>query len=177
MTTPCFVDLETPRLLLRSIAPEDRDFIFRQFSNESVNRYLFDAEPMESVAEADDLIAFYRQPEPRAQHRWILLRKADGVPIGTCGFHCWSREHAQCEVGYDLLEAYRAQGYMTEAMQAVLAFARQAMGVRRVVACIYPQNESSVNLARRLGFAPSGEVRMEHFRGLEIPHDLYELKL
>ena len=173
----CFVDLETPRLLLRSIAPEDRDFMFRQFSDESVNRYLFDAEPMKSIEEADELIEFFRQPEPRAQHRWILVRKADGVPMGTCGFHCWNREQASSDVGYDMQEAYRGQGYMTEAMSAILAFARETMGLRYLMACIYPQNEPSVKLARRLGFLPTGEIRMEHFRGQEIPHDLYELKL
>lgn len=82
MPDACVPDLKTPRLLLRGIAPEEREFVFRLFSDEGVNRYLFDAEPMVSVAEADDIIAFYRQPEPRAQHRWVLVRTIDGVPMG-----------------------------------------------------------------------------------------------
>lgn len=40
-----FKVLETNRLILKNLDYEDRDFLFSQFSDESVNRYLFDAEP------------------------------------------------------------------------------------------------------------------------------------
>ena len=36
-------ELKTDRLILKSITPEDRDFIFALFSSDEVNRYLFDA--------------------------------------------------------------------------------------------------------------------------------------
>lgn len=70
--------------------------------------------------------------------------------------HRWDRERGVCEVGYDLQEAHRGQGCMTEAMEAILSFARRSMQVRRVVACIYGGNEASIRLARRLGFLPGG---------------------
>jgi hypothetical protein len=41
-----FTCLNTERLLLKNIAEDDKEFIFSQFSNDSVNRHLFDAEPM-----------------------------------------------------------------------------------------------------------------------------------
>lgn len=44
---------------------DNREFIFEQFSNSEVNRYLFDAEPVADIQDADDIIDFYKQPEPR----------------------------------------------------------------------------------------------------------------
>lgn len=66
-----FKNLETERLYLKNIDISDRDFIYSQFSDDIVNRYLFDAEPLTDIEGADEIIAFYIQPEPRFQHRWI----------------------------------------------------------------------------------------------------------
>ncbi len=58
-----FKELETERLFLKNISTCDRDFILEQFSNNEVNRYLFDAEPLTDVFGADDITDFYIQPE------------------------------------------------------------------------------------------------------------------
>ena len=46
-----FHEIETERLLLKNISYEDREFILNEFSNNSINRYLFDAEPLNIVAQ------------------------------------------------------------------------------------------------------------------------------
>lgn len=63
-----FQEIETERLLLKNISFDDRDFMLKEFSDDAVNRYLFDVEPLSNLEEADELINFYLQPEPRAQH-------------------------------------------------------------------------------------------------------------
>ena len=60
-----FHEIETERLRLKNISFEDREFMSKQFSDDSVNKYLFDAEPLNNLKEADELIDFYLQPEPR----------------------------------------------------------------------------------------------------------------
>ncbi len=67
-----FTNIETERLLLKNISPNDREFIFNQLSNDYINRYLFDAEPVTDINGADDIISFYIEPEPRHEHRWIV---------------------------------------------------------------------------------------------------------
>lgn len=49
-----FCNLETERLILKNIAQEDRNFIFSQFSDDVVNKYLFDAEPLTDIIGADE---------------------------------------------------------------------------------------------------------------------------
>jgi ribosomal-protein-alanine N-acetyltransferase len=38
--------------------------------------------------------------------RAFVVRRSDDAPIGTCGFHTWSRQHQRAEIGYDLSPAY-----------------------------------------------------------------------
>lgn len=172
-----FRELETERLFLRNISPADREFVFAQFSDAMVNRYLFDAEPLAELREADELIGFYTQPEPRRWHRWVLVRKADGRKLGTCGFHGWEIASGCCEVGYDLRPDFWGHGYMREAMRALLRFARNDMNLRQLRAMISVENAASGKLAESLGFAFSGEMRQEIFRGREYPHRVYTLCL
>lgn len=171
-----FSEIETERLFLRNISAQDRDFIFSQFSDDVVNRYLFDADPLNDLQEADELIRFYLQPEPRPQHRWILVRKSDGIRMGTCGFHCWNLRDGEVEVGYDLKEAFWGNGYMREAMKAILAFAGEQMRVKTIYAIISVDNRRSIRLAEELGFVVSGSRTLE-FHGKEYPHHCYALRL
>lgn len=168
-----FHEIQTQRLLLKNIATDDRDFILKQFSDDVVNRYLFDAEPMTSLADADELIAFYNEPEPRSQHRWILVLPETGEKIGTCGLHCWNRDEGSAEVGYDMQQAHWGKGLMTEAMQAVLRFAKEEMKIKTLYIEAAVGNERSAAMARRLGFVMTPEKHERVFRGQTYLHDWY----
>ena len=170
-----FRELETERLYLKNISFNDRDFIFKQFSDEKLNRYLFDAEPIADIQGADEIISFYTQSEPRNQHRWVLVRKDDGAKLGTCGFHCWDKVNGCCDVGYELYPDYWGRGYMNEAMREILIFARCDMKVKRVNACIYKDNDASVKLAEKLGFVFAGQTKDEIFRGEKYLHKIFVL--
>ena len=169
-----FNNIDTDRMILKNIAIEDRDFIFSMFSDEVVNRYLFDAEPISDIQEADEIIAFYLEPEPRCQHRWLLVEKSDGTKMGTCGFHCWNIEDGKVEVGYDLKEEFWGKGYMQEAMNGIIAFAMDQMRINEISACIYFDNQRSTHLVEKLGFVLSGSMH-QTFRGKDYLHNVYSL--
>jgi len=169
-----FLNLETDRLILRNIGMEDNEFILGLFSNEDVNRYLFDAEPLKDLSGADDIIDFYLKPEPRNQHRWIIIRKEDNTKMGTCGFHCWDRDKASAEMGYDLKKEYWGNGYMEEALKQIIEFSYTKMKIQEINACIYVDNSKSIRLVKKLGFKLNGS-KNELFRGKEYLHDVYTL--
>jgi ribosomal-protein-alanine N-acetyltransferase len=168
-----YKELETDRLLLKNIAEEDNEFIFAQFSDKNINEYLYDAEPMVDITEADELIKFYTQPEPRGQHRWILVRKSDGLKVGTCGFHCFDIVHKRIDTGYDLKKEFWGNGYMQEAMKASIDFILMNLDIDRIDAHIYYENERSTKLAEKLGFSFYGESEVCIFRGKEYLHHIY----
>lgn len=171
-----FNNLETERLFLGNIDISDREFIFSQFSDDVVNRYLFDAEPLVDISEADEVINFYTIPEPRLQHRWVIRRKSDNKKIGTCGFHCWDTQNGKVDVGYDLKEEFWGNVYMREVMKVIIEFAKLKMQVKEISACIYVENEKSLRLAQSFNFTLSGSITVI-FRGEEYKHNIYSLFL
>jgi ribosomal-protein-alanine N-acetyltransferase len=80
------------------------------------------------------------------------------------------------EVGYDLKEIYWGNGYMQEAMREILTFAREKMLVKEIRACIAVDNQRSIHLAKKFGFALSGSTTLV-FRGQNFPHHIYALAL
>ena len=170
-----FREIETERLLLKNISKEDNKFILKHFSDESVNKYLYDAEPLSNLKEADDIINFYLKSEPRAQHRWIIYHKFDRKKIGTCGFHFWDRANSSVDIGYDLQKEYWCKGIMSEALSKVLSFAVNEMNVKKINAHIYTDNIASISLTRKLGFTFNGETEICVFRGKEYLHHIYTL--
>ncbi len=109
------------------------------------------------------------------QHRWILILKNNGRKIGTCGYHCWDKDSNCVDIGYDLQEEYWGQGFMREALIAILDFARYEMKVSRIHAHIYVDNLKSIRSVEKLGFTFNGETEVCIFRGKEYLHNIYSL--
>ncbi|MFA7673153.1 MAG: GNAT family N-acetyltransferase [Clostridia bacterium] len=170
-----FRELETKDILLKNIGHDDAEFVLKQFSTDEVNTYLFDMEPMASVEEAEEMIDFYCEKEPRSWHRWILVLKENGQKIGTCGFHNWKRETSETDIGYDLQPEYWRKGYMSLCMVSILKFAKEEMKVSHVYAHIAVGNTASEKLAEKSGFIKTGKTYYEVFRGQKYLHNIYAL--
>ena len=153
-----FTDLETNRLYLQNLAPAHRYFIYVLFTNDDVLRFHYEEDRYADLYGADAEIAEWNQPEPRNQHSWVLVRKADGVAMGTCVFNNWDRSSAFCEVHYDMHPDFWGKGYMTEALRAIIEFARDKMKVRCIEAGVDQENANSIKLVERLGFEYNGQT-------------------
>lgn len=81
---------------------------------------------------------------------WAVERKADGALVGfvLVGLE-WG--DAEPEVGWMLLEAFRGQGYATEAAAAARDFGLRLYGPGGLVSYIDPTNPASERVAERLG--------------------------
>jgi ribosomal-protein-alanine N-acetyltransferase len=176
MGDPVFTNIETNRLVLKCIDPSDRDFIFEEFQNDFINRYLYDEEPMTDISQADKLIDFYTTVEPRNQNRWILIDKTTNTKLGTCGFHLWNPDTKEVEIGFELMEQYNGKGYMREAVEAITEFARNKMKVKIINAIVYIENKNCTKLLERQGFIKVGEDEIE-YRGQIYLHNIYVLKI
>jgi len=171
-----FVDIETKRLALKCIDQSDRDFIFEEYQNDFITKYQYDEEPMTNIKEADDLIEFYNMKEPRNQNRWVIIDKDSKNKMGTCGFHLWYKEKNEVEIGFELMEKYNGKGYMTEAVEAIIEFAKIQMKVDLIKAIVYTENEKCKRLVERFGFEIVDKEE-SIFRGKIYLHDVYEKSL
>jgi ribosomal-protein-alanine N-acetyltransferase len=171
-----FTNLETERLFLRCLDKSYRDFIFEEFKNDFINKYLYDEEPMTDISDADELIGFYMEPEPRNQNRWVLVDKKSGIKLGTCGVHVWNRASHAVEIGFELMQEFNGKGYMLEAAKAIISFAQQKMKIKKILAQVFIENQKCIHLLEKLEFRKSGEKETE-FSNQIFMHDIYELNL
>jgi ribosomal-protein-alanine N-acetyltransferase len=171
-----FPSLETERLILRQLTHEDVDFVFRHFSDSAVTQYLMDEPPVTEYAQAQEIIQFYSESAGKTHNRWVMIRKSDHQPIGTCGYHKWARRYFRAEIGYDLGPGFWGQGYMTEALRAVISNGFERMGLNRIEALVYVENDRSIRLLQRLGFKQEGMLRDYYYLDGEFyDHYLFAL--
>lgn len=60
-------------------------------------------------------------------------------------------DRTEAELGWVLNKAYQCRGYMTEAAQAVIGFAKEELSVRRIFAGCDSENVASYRLMEKLG--------------------------
>lgn len=171
-----FPALETDRLILRQLTLEDTPFVFQHFSDPLVTQYLMDEPPLTDEDQAKDIIHFYAEPEGKTHNRWGIVRKADQRLIGTCGFHRWEKAYYRTDLGYDLSPDCWGQGYMTEALRAVIKNGFERMQLNRMDAYVYVHNHRSLNLLDKFGFKKEGLLR-DYFYLDGIFYDHYLLGL
>jgi ribosomal-protein-serine acetyltransferase len=103
----------------------------------------------------------------RAHAQWItreLLdfqwhRKTSGELVGKGGFHHIDWGIPRLELGYWLRTRFVGQGYATEAVEALVVFARDVLGAKRLDITNDAENAKSRAVAERAGFVLEGVLR------------------
>jgi len=64
------------------------------------------------------------------------------------------------DLGYAFLPKFWSQGYAFEAAQAFKEYAREVVGLNRLVAIVDPKNQGSIRVLEKLGMAFEKMVRL-----------------
>ncbi|MFE5259301.1 GNAT family N-acetyltransferase [Streptomyces coelicoflavus] len=83
---------------------------------------------------------------------FVLVRREDGRAVGGIGFHGVPDEKGRVEIGYDLAEPARGNGYATEGLRALSDWALGREAVTSVRATTEPENTASQAVIGRAGF-------------------------
>jgi RimJ/RimL family protein N-acetyltransferase len=167
--------IESARLVLRRIRAEDVDFFTRVHADPDVMKYIGHggaSSPREVLTWLHSTLATY---ESFSLGQLAVLRKSDGVLIGRCGLsdvaveerpaanavrRVWYQRAAappdtdlifERELGYTFERSYWGHGYASEAARCVFDYARGVLKLPRVISLIHPENERSLQVARRFG--------------------------
>lgn len=143
--------LETERLALRRLTPDDAEFVRELVNEPSWIRFIGDRR----VRTAEDARA-YLEKGPIAMYRrhgfglWLAELKATGEAAGLCGLI--KRDALDdVDIGFAFLPRFWNRGYALESARAVLAYGREVLELDRIVAITSPDNEASIRLLRKIG--------------------------
>lgn len=171
-----FPVLETERLRLREINMEDAEALFNCFSSDKVTRY-YGQETFRKIDEAEQFVKAFRDTyEKKRGIRWGIERKSNPGLIGTIGLHAWASKHRRAEVGYELHPDHWRNGYISEALQAVVSYGFNDLNLTRIGAIVFTENEGSQKLLQKLGFQQEGMLKQYMYQnGCSFDVNVYAL--
>jgi ribosomal-protein-alanine N-acetyltransferase len=152
--------VETERLVLRRVTPEDAAFILELINDPAWLRFIGDR-GVRTLEGARDYISSSLVPmyERNGFGLYLTELKDGGVPVGICGLI--KRDSLDdVDVGFAFLPQFRGRGYGYESAAAVLEYGRETFGLKRIVAITNPENYDSQRLLVKLGFTYERMVRL-----------------
>ncbi len=148
--------LRTQRLLLRPPLPQDARQIAERIGDRDVAWNLGRAPYPYQISDAEAWLE--RVPKGWAEdtaYVLLLTRPEEGV-MGCIGLDLKPMD--VWEIGYWLAKPWWGQGYITEAAQAVMAWAENTMSIHRFASGHFTDNPASGRVLEKLGFKAVGEV-------------------
>ncbi|RFS21831.1 N-acetyltransferase [Chitinophaga silvatica] len=150
---------ETKLLQLRSFAASDDHFVLTLLNTPSWLKFIGDRK-VRTLTDAqryimNNLLKMYKE---QGYGAWVVVLKETNTPIGICGlFKRRYLEHP--DLGFAFLPSAEGKGYAYEITKATLEYSQQELKLPLVYAITQPENQRSVNLLNRLGFAQHGTIQ------------------
>jgi len=159
--------IQTDRLRLRKLSADDADFIFDLYTQPSFLQFIGDR----GIRTLDDARDFISKRLIASYERfgfglYLTLLKESETPIGICGLV--KRESLDdVDIGFAFLPQYWLKGYAFESASAVLVYARETLGIKRVAGITTPDNNGSIRVLEKIG--------LKFRKVVKLPEDDVEL--
>ncbi len=152
--------IETERLTLRQLVTTDAEFILGLLNQPSFLHYIGD-KGLRTIDDARNYIV----SGPRDSYErngfglWLVELRDTKVPIGICGL-LKRKTLTDVDVGFAFLPEFWSMGYAYESASAVMGYARNAIGLKRVLAITNPDNASSIKVLEKIGLRFEKMIRL-----------------
>ena len=144
---------------LREIRHSDVDAFFSIYSDAETSRFL-SRPAMKERAQAEQFVERVRTGYSTGSAISLAVERIeDRAVIGECVLFDIHTQSRRAEIGYTLGREYWSQGYMTEALVALIEIAFGPLDLNRLEADIDPRNAPSARILERLGFVKEGFLR------------------
>ena len=180
---PAPLQLETPRLILRTWRDSDRAPFAAMNADPAVMTY-FPA--LMTAAESDEAIVRYQRALSETGFGFLAAElRATGEFVGLIGAQTMrdvipNLPQPAVEIGWRLARTAQGQGLATEGARAVVDFCFRTLNLPEVVAITALGNRASRHVMEKLGMTHRPDLTFEHPR---VPighrhrqHALYELR-
>jgi len=152
--------LETRRLILRHLVPDDLDDLYRLYSDPEIRRYF--PEGVLTLEETKEELEWFLNGHPKHPELglWATIHKASNRFIGRCGLLPWTIDgRYEVEVAYMIAKEVWGQGLGTEAALAILDYGFDQLQLTRLICLIDRDNLASIKVATHIGMTFEKEGR------------------
>jgi RimJ/RimL family protein N-acetyltransferase len=152
--------LQTPRLLLREFRVGDENFIVTLVNTPGWLEFIGDRN-IKTTEDANN----YLMSGPMTSYvrfgfgLYLVQLKNSHEPVGMCGLI--KRDHFEnVDIGFAFLPEVSGKGYAYEAASATLNYAKQTLGLNRIIAITNSNNTRSIKLLNKLGLGYEKKIKM-----------------
>lgn len=183
-------ELETERLTLRRLLPQDAEMMYRNWASDpAVTRWLR-WEPHKNAAETRELLAAWATLYPNPDYyQWAIVEKSSGQVIGSISlYNSLPGEPQQknewpgldltdgiWEPGYCIGKAWWNKGCTTEALRAVVKFWFTQTNGQFLTCCHAVDNPASGRVMEKAGFVYHHDATYHKFDGTPVACKSYLL--
>lgn len=157
------VVVETERLVLRRLLPDDLPPLYALYRDPVVRRYFPDG--TRTLDQTREELEWFLEGHPRHPELglWATIERASGAFLGRCGLLPWTIDGTpEVELAYLIDPTRWGEGFGTEAARAIARHAHEALGLERLIGLIDPQNAASVRVAEKVGMRYERDHVDEH---------------
>lgn len=151
--------IELGAVYLRPITLEDTDLIVKWRNSDRVRRNFIYQKPFTREGH----LAWMREKVAVGQVvQFILCQTEDDLPVGSVYFRDIDRDNRRAEYGIFIgEEAAAGKGYGTAAAKGAVAYARDVLGLHKLMLRVFADNIAAVRSYEKAGFVQEGRLRDE----------------
>jgi ribosomal-protein-alanine N-acetyltransferase len=152
--------LETKRLLLRRYELDDAEAVYTNWANDpEVTKYLT-WQPHERVQVTKEVLTeWIKRYDNDDFYQWAIILKDLNQPIGSISVVGSNDEVKQVHIGYCIGRTWWHNAYTTEALNEVVRFFFEVVGVNRIDARHDTRNPNSGKVMKKSGLKYEGTLR------------------
>lgn len=175
MKTPV---LETNRLRLRPLKQNDAEHIYINWSSDPEAVKYMQWNLHDSIKDTDEWLLSEEQAiESDDNYTWGFVLKETGQLIGSGGFY-FNVNLKMHEIGYIIMRRYWGQGLTSEAVERIIFFAKDVLGLKIMFGKHSKDNLASGRIMEKTGFLFMNDGKYSKFDGsCEFESKDYILKL
>ena len=158
------VHIETERLILRPLEPDDAEAVFRWGGDPAVNKYMI--YPLYHRAEDVRTWLESRNPDDPDVYDEGIVLKETGELIGSGGL-TWHPERNAWEIGYNLRADQWGHGYTVEMLNALIAHIRKTRPVDAIDGIFAAENSKSRRVMEKMGMTYFLDTSFDRLDGSE----------
>ena len=152
--------VETQRLILRRFKIEDAEDMYNNWASDpEVTRYLTWPSHASIEVTRSLLGEWISRYEDGGYFNWVIEYKETGSAIGNISVVKLNEDIDAADMGYCMSRTYWGQGLMPEALQAVMTYLFDVVGLRRIAACHDVNNPKSGRVMDKAGMKQEGIFR------------------
>ena len=168
--------LESERLYLRDVTPEDVNEVFAMRSDPVTMKYI--PRPLAQTKQdaLDHITLIEKGRLANESINWGITLKGDGKLIGMICLLRMQLKNFRTEIGYILHPDFHGKGIMDESIKIVIQYAFDTLKFHSIEAVIDPQNAASEKVLLKNNFVKEAHLKeYEYYDGKFLDSVIYSL--